>query len=218
MVQPLRRGIFITFEGGEGAGKSTLIEETARQLASDGYSIVKTREPGGTNLGEHIRLLLLEHEPNPSAYAELCLFLASRAQHIQEVIAPALESRKIVLCDRFNDSTIAYQGWARGLGMEKVAQFCEFICQGVQPRLTLYLDIDPAVGLARARKNSPEIAGARGYDRIESEDLVFHQKIREAFRLIHEKNKERFVMLDATQSLSVLCAETVQRIYSLIKS
>ncbi|MBF8262627.1 MAG: tmk, partial [Parachlamydiales bacterium] len=171
MAQVLKRGLFITFEGGEGAGKSTLIDEVARQLASDGYHVVKTREPGGTHIGEHIRSLLLDHAQNRplSAYAELCLFLAARAQQIEEIIAPALEARKIVLCDRFNDSTIAYQGVARGLGVEEVSAFCQFICHGIQPQLTLYLDIDPAVGLSRARRDQPQIAGARGYDRIESE-------------------------------------------------
>lgn len=219
MILPLHRGLFVTFEGGEGAGKSTLIEEVARQLASDGYYVVKTREPGGTHLGEHIRSLLLEHSSNHplSAYSELCLFLAARAQHIEEIILPALNDRKIVLCDRFNDSTIAYQGIARELGAEKVTHFCDFICNGVQPNLTLYLDIDPAVGLARARKGQPSIAGVRGYDRIESEGLAFHQKIREAFLEIHARHPLRFTLLDATQSPVVVFAEAMKRIYSLLK-
>ncbi len=219
MFPVLHRGVFVTFEGGEGAGKSTLIEEVARQLASEGYSIVKTREPGGTHLGEHIRSLLLEHSPDHpmSAYAEMCLFLAARAQHIQEIIAPALEARKIVLCDRFNDSTIAYQGIARGLGLEKVTEFCEFISQGVQPQLTLYLDLDPELGLSRARRDQPEIAGARGYDRIESEGLKFHQKIREAFRMIHTKNSRRFILLDASQAPVIIATEAIKRIHTLLK-
>jgi dTMP kinase len=214
----LRHGVFVTFEGGEGAGKSTLMEEVARQLASDGYMIVKTREPGGTHLGEHIRSLLLDHTPDHpvSAYAELCLFLAARAQHIQEIIAPALEARKIVLCDRFNDSTIAYQGIARNLGAEKVAEFCAFICHGVQPHLTIYLDIDPALGLSRARRDQPQIAGARGYDRLESEGIAFHQKVREAFQSIHAKEPRRFVRLDAQEPPPVIYAEAIKLIRSLI--
>jgi len=216
---PLHRGIFITFEGGEGAGKSTLMEEVARQLASDGYYVVKTREPGGTHLGEHIRSLLLDHSSNHPlcAYSELCLFLAARAQQIEEIILPAMENRKIILCDRFNDSTIAYQGVARGLGAEKVAQFCNFICHGVQPNLTLYLDIDPEVGLARARRNQPAIAGARGYDRIESEGIAFHQQIREAFLAIHAQDSRRFTLLDAAQTPAIIFAEAMKRIYSLLK-
>ncbi len=213
------RGVFITFEGGEGAGKSSLIEEVARQLASDGIQVVKTREPGSTHLGEHIRTLLLNHTSQPvSPYAELCLFLAARAQHIQEVIVPSLERRKVILCDRYNDSTIAYQGAARGLGMEKVESICEFICQGVQPHLTLYLDIDPAVGLFRARGSSPEIAGERGYDRIEVEGLEFHSKIRKAFLEIHEKDPARVHLLDASQKKEIVCAEAMKAIRLLLGS
>jgi dTMP kinase len=187
----LKQGLFITFEGGEGAGKTTLIEEISRHLTSDGYSILKTREPGGTKLGEHIRTLLLQHKEPVSAYAELSLFLASRAQHIFEIIGPALEARQIVLCDRFNDSSVAYQGAARGLGMEKVSEFCQFISQGLKPHLTLYLDLDPEVGLGRAAKE-------RAQDRIEAETLLFHQKIREAYLEIHKSDQHRFRLLDAT--------------------
>ncbi len=200
----LRHGVFITFEGGEGAGKSSLIEQIARQLASEGYQVVKTREPGSTHLGEHIRTLLLDHGScEISPYSELCLFLASRAQHIQDVIAPALQQRKIILCDRFNDSTIAYQGAARGLGLEKVEQFCNFICQGLQPILTLYLDVDPALGLSRARGDTPHL------DRIESEGIPFHALIREAFREIQKKDPSRFRLLDASQSQEVVTAEAM---------
>lgn len=213
----LRRGVFITFEGGEGAGKTSLIEEVARQLASEGVQVVKTREPGSTHLGEYIRTLLL----NPtgqmiSPYAELCLFLASRAQHLQEVIVPSLQKRKVVLCDRYNDSTVAYQGAARGLGMEKVERVCEFVCQGVDPHLTLYLDIDPAQGLSRARGSSPQIAGERGYDRIESEGVEFHGKIRKAFREIHEKDPARFHLIDASQEKAIVLAEAMKRIRPLL--
>ncbi len=215
----LPRGVFITFEGGEGAGKSSLIEEVARQLASDGIQVVKTREPGSTHLGEHIRALLLNHTTHEvSPYAELCLFLAARAQHLREVIVPSLEKRKVILCDRYNDSTIAYQGAARGLGMQRVEEFCEFICQGVQPHLTLYLDIDPAEGLARARGSSPQIAGERGYDRIEVEGIAFHSKIRKAFREIHEKDPSRFHFLDASQKKEVVCAEAMKLIRPFLES
>lgn len=193
MRQGLKEGLFITFEGGEGAGKTTLIEEVERKLILDGYSVLKTREPGGTKLGEHIRSILLQHTDPVSPYAELSLFLASRAQHIVEVIVPALKARKIVLCDRFNDSSVAYQGAARGLGMEKVSEFCEFISQGLKPNLTLYLDLDPEIGLKRAAK-------ARTHDRIESETLFFHRNIREAYLAIHKREPHRFHLIDATHS------------------
>ncbi len=200
-----KKGFFITFEGGEGAGKTTLIEQIARQLTEDGHSVLKTREPGGTELGEHIRILLLQHERPISPYAELSLFLASRAQHILEVIGPALEKGKIVLCDRFNDSSIAYQGAARGLGMEQVSAFCEFISQGVEPKLTLYLDLDPRIGLARAAKE-------RKQDRIEAEEILFHEKIREAYLAIHKKDPKRFLRLDADLPPSQVYEEAMKRI------
>ena len=124
----MRKGLFITFEGGEGAGKSTLMEMLSRDLSALGYSLVHTREPGGTSLGEEVRFLLLKHHHDKimSPRAELALFLAARAQHVEEVILPALEKGKIVLCDRFNDSSVVYQGLARGFGMEEVQRFCSF--------------------------------------------------------------------------------------------
>lgn len=215
----MKRGVFITFEGGEGAGKSTLIDEMARQLASESYQVVKTREPGGTQIGEQIRSMLLDHHTGHplTAHAELCLYLAARAQHIDEIITPALKAGKIVLCDRFNDSSIAYQGIARGLGADKVKQFCEFACHGVLPDLTLYLDVDPSVGLSRARRDQPQIAGARGYDRIESEGLAFHQKVRDAFRAIHTRDAKRFIMLDASRSPEDIAREAIQIIHSKLK-
>lgn len=209
MKTQLKSGLLITFEGGEGAGKTTLIEEIARQLASEGYSVLKTREPGGTKLGEHIRLLLLQ-DGSISPYAELCLFLASRAQHILEVIGPALEANKIVLCDRFNDSSVAYQGAARGLGMEKVGQLCQFISQGLEPNLTLYLDIDPELGLSRAKKT-------REQDRIEAETVEFHGKIRQAYYSIHQANSRRFHLLDAEQPPAKVYEDAMRLIHPLLK-
>jgi len=186
-------GVFITFEGGEGAGKTTLIEKVMRWLVGEGREVLRTREPGGTPLGEEIRTLLLQpRETELSPYTELCLFLASRAQHIREIILPALKLGKIVLCDRFNDSSIAYQGVARGLGREKVQAVCAFASEGLTPHLTLYLDIDPETGLRRA-KNS------RAQDRIESEDIAFHTRIRDGYLAIAKADPKRFCLLDASQ-------------------
>jgi dTMP kinase len=205
----MTRGIFITFEGGEGAGKTTLLEGIYKHLQGAGYQVLKTREPGGTALGEEIRNLVLHRKGTMSPYAELSLFLASRAQHITEVIAPALKSGKIVLCDRFNDSTIAYQGMARGLGMEKVADFCQFICAGLEPHLTLYLDIDPELGLTRAKKSG-------SLDRIEVEEIDFHTKIREGYLAIHKKNPQRFHLLNADQSPEAIFHEAVKFLNHLL--
>lgn len=196
---PMRRSLFVSFEGGEGAGKTTLIDSLARQIAARGHHVIKTREPGGTYLGEHVRTLLLDQR-ELSPYAELFLFLAARAQHLQEVIRPALEERKIVLCDRFNDSTVAYQGMGRGLGEEKVAELCRYACQELEPDVTFYLDIDPKQGLMRARRDHPT-------DRIESEGVEFHKRIREAFLGMKQK---RIHFIDASQSPETVCAEAMK--------
>lgn len=214
----LHRGLLIAIEGGDGSGKTTLIDETARNLAASGYIVIKTREPGGTKLGEMVREILL-HRPagqSLSPYAELCLFLAGRAQHVDEVIIPAIESGKIVLCDRFNASTIAYQGAARRLGVEAVTNMCNFICHGVQPQLTICLDVDPAVGLLRATKDTSRGFAVRGGDRIESEGIAFHQLIREAYHALHAKDPEHFILLDASHPPEVLAAEAISKIHQML--
>lgn len=191
MISEVDKGLFITFEGGEGAGKTTLIEKLEAHLTQRGHQVLKTREPGGTELGEMIRSILLTHKNPISTHAELALFLASRAQHIAEVIQPALAAGKIVLCDRFNDSSIAYQGGARGLGMQGVEKVCSFFTQNKEPHLTFYLDLDPEVGLKRA-------AQIKEQDRIELEALSFHKKIRESFLKLAQDKPERFRVIDAT--------------------
>lgn len=184
--------LFVTFEGGDGSGKTTLIESLAKHLSNLDYSILITREPGGTKLGEHIRtLLLMQNSHSISARAELALFLASRAQHVEEVIRPALDAGKIVLCDRFNDSSIAYQGIARNLGEKEVKEACNFFSHYITPDLTLYLDLDPKIGFSRVKGEK---------DRIESEDISFHNKIRGAYKQIAEKEPHRFHIIDAAQS------------------
>lgn len=201
------KGFFLTFEGGEGAGKSTLIESLESFLKDKGFQIVKTREPGGTPFGEKIRSILLDHASNfLSPQAELCLFLASRSQHIKEVIAPALKEGKIVLCDRFNDSSIAYQGGGRGLGIEKVSSFCDFIVEGLKPDLTFYLDIDPKIGLERITHASNH------HDRIESEVASFHQNIRKAYHQIAQQDKKRLKVIDATKSKASVFKEVMDQI------
>lgn len=203
------KGIFITFEGGEGAGKTTLIESIIEELKRKGRKVVKTREPGGTELGEEIRKILL-HGGAISPYAELALFLASRAQHVQQLIRPALEEGKVVLCDRFNDSSIAYQGVARGLGFEEVGDVCSFFSEGLVPDLTLYLDLAPEVGLERASR-------ARVQDRIESETLSFHQKIREGYLAIHQKDPRRLHLVNATLPPKEVFQQAMESIHALLQ-
>jgi dTMP kinase len=194
--------LFISIEGGEGAGKTTLINNLERRLLSWGFSVVKTREPGGTALGNEIRNWLLNHRQHISigAKAELLMFLAARAQHIQEVIAPAIAAEKVVLCDRFNDSTIAYQGVGRGLGKALVQTLCKAVCGETVPDLTFFLDIDPQIGLQRTRRAAKENAASGEVDRIESEQMAFHQRVREAFIEIAQAEPDRIVVVDASQS------------------
>jgi len=189
------RGRFLTFEGGEGAGKTTLIEKIYAYLQSEGENVVRTRAPGGTAVGAEIRRLLLDTpHASLSKRCELFLFLADRAQHVDEVIRPALERQQIVLCDRFNDSTLAYQGQARGFERQWLERLLFFACDHVLPDLTFYLDCDPEIGFQRAAERRS------GKDRIESEDLAFHRAIRSAFLQIAEKERDRFIVIDATLS------------------
>lgn len=207
----MNKGKLISFEGGEGAGKTTLIEEVSQRLAAAGHLLVKTREPGGTPLSESIRDLLLHYKgPTPmSIRAELLLFLAARAQQAQEIISPALALGKIVLCDRYNDSSIAYQGLGRGLGPQKVQTLCEFATSGLEPHLTLYLDLDPALGLSRTQARSTS-------DRIESETLAFHHKIRDAYLALARSHPHRVKVLDASKEPSAVLAQAMGYIDALL--
>ena len=207
------KGVFITFEGGEGAGKSTLIERVYKTLSTSKYPVIKTRAPGGSPLGEKIRALLLEKgELSVSTRSELLLFLADRAQHVDEIILPALKKGKIVLCDRFNDSTIAYQGGARGWDKKWVHKLCDFATDDLDPLLTLYLDIDPRIGFKRL-KNARK---GEGKDRIESEKLFFHQKIRKAFRQIAKEEPKRFRIIDASRSPDEVFHQAMRHIDALL--
>lgn len=197
----MNRGLFITLEGGEGAGKTTLMRLLGEFLDKEGHQVVLTREPGGSNLGETIREWLLKKDSNRAvgSKAELLLFLAARAQHLEEKIIPALQSGKIVLCDRFNDSTIAYQSAARGLDVSLVKQLCGFVCDSWQPNLTFFLDVDPQIGMKRTVRRESGKAGG-GMDRLESEGMEFHRKVRQAFIRLTEEEPERIKRLDARQS------------------
>ncbi len=157
--------------------------------------MLKTCNPGGTPVGEKIREVILHHKENPATpRAELLLYLADRAQHVDTVLLPALNEDTIVMCDRFNDSTRAYQAAGRGLDLEEVKALCTFATQGLEPDLTLYLDIDPLIGLQRVKK-----IGA-GQDRLESEKIEFHHAVRTSYLQIAEQEKERVAIIDASQS------------------
>ena len=188
-------GTFITIEGGEGSGKSTLIERLFSFLNEEKEGeVVKTFEPGGTPFGEHVRELLLEkHEVQMSPKSELFLFLSDRAHHVESLIKPSLEKGMIVLCDRFTDSSLAYQGGAREIAQidEKLEEVCLFATGGLVPDITFFLDLDPERGLSR-------ITGGR--DRLESEHLNFHKRVRESYLMLAKKYPERYCVLDALKS------------------
>jgi dTMP kinase len=185
-----RRGTFITFEGIEGAGKGTQVRLAKEFLESQGHEVLVTREPGGTTLGENLRDTLLEHgQGKVDARAEALLFAASRAQHVSHVIRPALEEGKVILCDRYLDSSLAYQGTGRGLGEQDVLSLNVWATQGLFPDLVILLHLEPDQGLSR-------IGGEQ--DRIESEDVAFHSKVADAFLKIAEDHPERFRVIDAS--------------------
>ena len=191
MKKRKNNGFFVTFEGGEGCGKTTLINRVYNYLILKGHEVIKTREPGATQIGASIRdLLLHKEEYYPTKRAELLLFLADRAQHVEEIILPALARGKVVLCDRFNDSTLAYQGAGRCLDQKTLESFCLFAVNNLIPDLTLFLDLDPKLGLIRAEREN-------NLDRLEKEDLSFHRKVREAFLSFSQKEPERFHVIDA---------------------
>jgi dTMP kinase len=216
----IKKGFFITFEGGEGAGKTTLLNKLAYELQQLGCQVVVTREPGGTKLGESIRHLLLTQQSSfsISSRAELLLFLSARAQHLDELIIPSLKQGKIVLCDRFNDSTLAYQGEARGLKMGEVEALCRLVCQDVQPDLTFFLDLDPKIGLARTQKISKEHAASGQLDRIEAETVEFHERVQRAFQEIARNNRSRVVTIDASQPAEFVQQQAWQILKKCIQS
>jgi dTMP kinase len=192
-------GFFITLEGGEGGGKSTQAELLSRALTAQGHAVLTSREPGGTELGKKIREILLSQTPHGLVpVAELLLYAADRAQHVREIIAPALAENKIVVCDRFQDSTTVYQGVARGLNKKWIEQLAEIANGGLKPDLTFLLDLDPEVGLKRSHQrlkaeNSME-------DRFEKETLEFHRKVRQGFLDLAKQESNRFVIIQADRT------------------
>lgn len=194
-----QRGHFITFEGGEGSGKTSLIDRIAQELAAQQVDVLVTREPGGTLLGEQVRQLVLHRlELSVCPAAELCLFLASRAQHLHEIILPNLQAGKMVLCDRFNDSSVAYQGEGRGLSFDRVKEICRLITQEAQPEMTFILDLDPEKGWERLQERPLGDRPGVRVDRIEKEELSFHRRVRQAYLAIGEAEPDRCVVLDAS--------------------
>ncbi|HHZ88722.1 MAG TPA: dTMP kinase [Chromatiaceae bacterium] len=201
-------GLFITVEGGEGAGKSTCVDVVTQELESQGWSVVRTREPGGTTLGEELREVLLGHrDGGMDSGTELLLMFAARCEHLAKVIQPALDAGKAVLCDRFTDATYAYQGGGRGIDPQRIAVLESWVQQGLRPNLTLLLDLPVEIGLERA--------GTRGeLDRFEVEANSFFQKVRKAYLDIAQDDPQRVKVIDASKAQ----AEVQDAIVAVLRS
>lgn len=190
------KGILITLEGNDGSGKSSVIEAIRKTLEEKGYPVVYTREPGGSQIAENIRKVILDVEnTGMDAKTEALLYAASRREHIEKTIRPALEAGKIVLCDRFIDSSLAYQGYARGLGIDEVYHMNLYATEGLLPDLTILVCVKPEIGIARITQNH------RGeLDRLESEKMEFHQKVYQGYLAVQKKFPARIQMIDGEKT------------------
>ena len=210
------RGKFITFEGPEGGGKSPQVQTLAEWLRKQGKKVVVTREPGGTRMSELIRALVRdEMEDPPVTRCEVLLFLAARAQVVSQVIRPALARGEWVVCDRFADSTFAYQGYGRGIDVQLLKNFNDFVTEGLVPDLTILLDVPPEV--SRTRLAARQASTADTGDRIEAAGEMFHRRLREGFLELAKAEPKRFTVIDASKSIDKVAAavqKTVQRILS----
>jgi dTMP kinase len=207
--------MFITLEGIEGAGKTTQIENIVALLKSRGYETVTTREPGGTAIGAQIRAILLDPASRDlDAGAELLLYLADRVQHLGQVIKPHLAAGRVVVCDRFFDATLAYQGYGRGLDIEAIKTLHRLVCSDLQPDLTLLLDLEPDQGLARAWRQVRRGTRTSEETRFEQEQVAFHRKVRQGYLELARQAPERFRIIDASRaagSVAGAIQETVAR-------
>lgn len=189
--------MFITFEGMEGSGKSTALERYCARLEQRGVAFLRTREPGGSDLGRSLRALLLDARNAVAPEAELFLYLADRAQHVHSVILPALAERRVVLSDRYADSTIVYQGYGRSLPVERLFEMNRTAIGGLWPDRTLLFDLDPEEGLARARRRNAETGTAVIEGKFEAESLAFHSRVRNGYLAWAGRFPERFHVIDA---------------------
>ncbi|MBS4210776.1 dTMP kinase [Bacillus sp. FJAT-50079] len=196
----MMQGIFITFEGPEGAGKTTIIHKLVMELQQMDREVVITREPGGIDISEQIRQIILNPDHTMmDRRTEALLYAAARRQHLVEKVVPALKRGAIVICDRFIDSSLAYQGYARGLGIDEVLAINAFAIQELMPDLTLYLDIPPEMGLKRINQHQ-----GREINRLDLEAIDFHHKVREGYHLLLRKFPERIVSIDASASVDLV--------------
>ncbi|RFU66940.1 dTMP kinase [Peribacillus saganii] len=208
----MKQGIFITAEGPDGAGKTTVLQKTCELLESQGHDVLLTREPGGISISEQIRHVILNKQNTEmDGRTEALLYAAARRQHLVERVKPAIEQGKIVLCDRFIDSSLAYQGHARGLGIDEVYRINQFAIEGFLPDATFYFDIEPEEGLKRIQKS-----GDREVNRLDLEKLEFHKKVREGYFLVMKKDPLRFHIIDARKQLESVLEETKNKMLEII--
>jgi dTMP kinase len=201
-------GVFLAFEGGDGAGKSTQADLLADWLAGHGHTVVRTHEPGGSPIGAQVRRLLLSTAGHPlSPRAEALLYAAERAEHVASVVAPAMSRGDVVVCDRYLDSSVAYQGVGRGLGADTVEQISRWATGDLVPTLTVLLDLDPEQALSRS--DDPA-------DRLESEPLEFHHRVRRAFVDLAAREPHRYVVLDAARPTSQVHADVVEAVARVV--
>ncbi len=211
----IESGKFITFEGGEGAGKSTVIQAVKADLEAKGFDVVVTREPGGTPIAEQIREVILDVENTAmAAKTEVLLYAAARAQHLAELVIPNLAAGKIVLCDRFVDSSLVYQAYARDLGFDAVYELNQYAIGACWPEATILLDVTPEVGLARvfANRDAGEI------NRLDQENVAFHQAVYEGYHDLAQRFADRFIIVDANQHLTTVITETIQAVSKVVEN
>ncbi|MEZ5314692.1 MAG: dTMP kinase [Chlamydiales bacterium] len=210
---PSYPGLFITIEGGEGSGKTTVCKHLKTIIESYGYSVMATREPGGSLLSEALRHLLLDSKNHYKIgnRAELFLFLAARAQHIEDSISPSLYRGEVVVCDRFNDSSIAYQGYGRDLGLEYVEKLCQLATGGLEPDITFLLDLDPLIGMERLKHRERNTC-----DRLEQEMLQFHQKTRQGYLDLANQYPGRIAIIDAVKPLEFVVQSCFHRLQNFL--
>ena len=202
--------MFVTIEGPEGSGKSSVTKEVVSLLEKDGYEVILTREPGGTPIAEQIRNVILDKENTKmDGMTEALLYAASRRQHLVEKVWPLSKAGKIIISDRFLDSSLAYQGGARGLGIDKILALNQFATDGYYPELTLLFDLDPRIGLARIAANK-----GREVNRLDLEKIDFHDSVRQTFLDLSKRFKDRYVVLDASKPFD----EVVKDAYNAIKN
>ncbi|GEN89354.1 dTMP kinase [Oceanobacillus sp. FSL W8-0428] len=208
----MTNGLFITFEGGEGAGKTTILNQVYEELTGRGFEVIKTREPGGIRISEKIRDII--HDPlhlEMEERTEALLYAAARRQHLVEKVFPALEKGKIVLCDRFVDSSLVYQGYARGIGVDEVFAINQFVIQDCMPDITLFFDIDPKKGLERISANAE-----REKNRLDLETIEFHEKVYEGYQLIKSRFPDRFQTVNADRSREAVYEDVLERIITFL--